>query len=109
MDRIDLFSVICGLLAMCVTAQAAMALGYEGMSFERPWPQLAVGAVLVEVLLMRWMGPLPGALVAGLFLPLSRRSDWAKLLEASLFLLGIPATAIGLAFILLKLMRYAVQ
>lgn len=109
MDRIDLYSVVSGFLAMSGAALAAMALGYEGMSFEQPWPQLASGAVLAEVLLMRWMGPLPGGLVAALIMPLSRRWDWARLLEASVFRLSIPATAAGLAYGLLSLMRHAGQ
>jgi len=107
MDRVDLISVVCGFLAMSVAAVAAMALGYEGMSFARPWPGLAGVAVLAEVLLMRWMGPAPGMLLMALFQPLGKRWPRVETLGSGLFYLCIPATAVGLAFVLLSLMRRA--
>jgi hypothetical protein len=109
MDRFDLFSMLCGFLAMSVAAVAAMALGYEGMSFARPWPGLASCAVLVEVLLMRWLGPGPGMLLMAPLMPLGKRWPKVELLGVSLFFLCIPATAIGLAFVLLGLMRRVVH
>ncbi len=109
MDRVDLFSVVCGFLAMSGVALAMMALGYEGMSFEQPWPQLASGAILIEVLLMRWMGPLPGMVVVALFPPFDKRWAQAETLVIRLFFLCIPVTAVGLAFFLLNLMRRTVE
>jgi hypothetical protein len=108
MSGINLFSVVCGFLAMTVAAGVGLAQGYEGMSLARPWPHLLALAVLVEMLVMRWIGPAPGLLVMVLLSPLAKRWPRVELLQAGLFVLFIPATAVGLAlFLLWRVIRLA--
>ncbi len=107
MDRVDFYSIICGFLAMFAAALLAMAWGYEGMSFARPWPHLTSLAVLAEMLLMRWMGPVPGMLLMMLLEPLKTRWPKARVeqWQDNLLYLCIPLTAVALTFPMLRLMR----
>ena len=98
MDEMDLYSIVCGLLAMLLTACVAMVLGYQGMSFSAPWPGLLMLGVGVEVVLMRMVGPLPGLLVMALLSPLEKRLPQL----GKLMYVFIPVTALGLAFLLLQ-------
>ncbi len=107
MDRVDIYSVVCGCLAMVAAALLAMAWGYGGMSFAPPWPGRACVAVLAEVVLMRWMGPAPGMLLMMLLEPLKVR--WPKKQveqwQDTVFYLCVPLTAVALTFPILRLMR----
>lgn len=109
MDRLDVISLLCGLVAVLGVGLVGMSLGYDDLSFSKTSIGRLALCLAAELPLMWWMGPAPALLVTAPLQALAkgwpRSKAWAEGLFAVLRFPLILATAVGLALLLLRFIR----